>query len=225
VEYCAKCLYPANARPIIKFDAMGVCSGCRYEEAKAKLDWGERWKWLVEICDEAKSDARQVHSPWDCIVPVSGGKDSHYQVWILQQKLGMNPLLVSYNHGYNTPLGVRNLWNLVEKSNCELVRWNTSLATARKFSRWSLLRPGIGDPTWHYHAGIMTFPIQVAVKRKIPLMIWGEEGFSELVGLMSLDYMQEFTKWKRTEHSMRGIDVDDILVDPLAQREGLRLAT
>jgi hypothetical protein len=67
----------------------------------------------------------------------------------------------------------------------------------------------------------MSFPIQVAVKYKVPLMIWGEEGFSELVGMLSLDYEQEFTKWKRTEYSMRGLDVDEILQDPLAAKEGI----
>jgi hypothetical protein len=79
----------------------------------------------------------------------------------------------------------------------------------------------IGDITWHYHAGIMTFPIQTAVKYNIPLIVWGEEGFSELVGMHNQDDMVEFTKKKRQEHSMRGIEPDDILKDPLALQEGI----
>jgi hypothetical protein len=72
----------------------------------------------------------------------------------------------------------------------------------------------VGDVTWHYHAGIMTFPIQVAVKYKIPLMIWGEEGFSELTGMFNQDDMVEFTKKKRQEHDMRGFEPEDLLNQP-----------
>jgi hypothetical protein len=89
----------------------------------------------------------------------------------------------------------------------------------RRLSRWSIKK--MGDPTWAYHSGIMSFPIQIAVKYDVPLMLWGEEGFSELVGLLSLDYMQEWTKWKRTEHSMRGWDVDRVLADETAREEGI----
>jgi hypothetical protein len=72
----------------------------------------------------------------------------------------------------------------------------------------------VGDVTWHYHAGIMTFPIQVAVKYKIPLIIWGEHGFAELTGMFNQDDMVEFTKKCRQEHSMRGFEPEDIINDP-----------
>ena len=67
----------------------------------------------------------------------------------------------------------------------------------------------VGDVTWHYHAGIMTFPIRAAVQYDVPLMVWGEEGFSELVGMYNLDDYVEFTKKKRQEHSMRGFEPED----------------
>ena len=72
----------------------------------------------------------------------------------------------------------------------------------------------VGDVTWHYHAGIMTFPIQTAVKYRIPLMIWGEEGFSELTGMFNQDDMVEFTKKKRQEHDMRGFEPEDLVNNP-----------
>ena len=69
----------------------------------------------------------------------------------------------------------------------------------------------VGDVTWHYHAGIMTFPIQVSIAYDIPLIIWGEEGFSELLGMHNQDDFVEFTKKKRQEHSMRGFEPEDLL--------------
>ena len=124
----------------------------------------------------------------------------------------MNPLFVTYNHGYNSKLGMRNLRNLVDKLGCDLIRYSTNPKTAKKISRYMLKK--VGDITWHYHAGIMTFPIQIAVKYKIPLMIWGEHGEAFLFGMHNLEDKVEFTKKRRQEHLMRGFEPEDILDDP-----------
>ena len=140
---------------------------------------------------------------------MSGGKDSHYQAYLMKVKYGMNPLFVTYNHLYNTKVGLRNLENMFRKFSCDLIRFSSNPDSARKISRYMLQK--VGDVTWHYHAGIMTFPIQIAVKYRIPLMIWGEEGFSELTGMFNQDDMVEFTKKKRQEHDMRGFEPEDLL--------------
>ena len=118
MRFCKKCLYPENAKPTIIFDDNGVCSGCNYNNSRKDddVDWIEREQAFQEILDEAKDMAKERGNAHDCIIPVSGGKDSHYQVWLLKEKYGMNPLLVSFNHGFNTPSGLRNLRNLTEKS-------------------------------------------------------------------------------------------------------------
>ncbi len=69
----------------------------------------------------------------------------------------------------------------------------------------------VGDITWHYHAGIYTLPIKVAVEKNIPFIVWGEHGFAELTGLVSLKDFVEFTKWSRREHNMRGIEPEDLV--------------
>jgi len=212
MEYCKRCVYPANARPGIVFDEHGVCSGCRLIESRPEIDWTSREKMLSEILLEYKTKQRARGNPYDCIVPVSGGKDSTFQVWLLRTKYKMNPLLVTYNHTFNTPLGLRNLSNLVEKMDCNLLRFTTAPGSAKRLSRYMLEK--VGDITWHYHAGIMTFPAQVAVKYDIPLVVWGEEGFSELVGMHNQDDFVEFTKKKRQEHSMRGFEPEDLLEEP-----------
>ncbi len=211
MRYCAKCLYPENAKPTIIIDEDGICSGCRYHESRMalKIDWDERWHMLVSLCEQAKSDARQRGNKYDCIIPVSGGKDSHYQVWLLTRKLGMKPLLVHFNHAYNTVVGKKNLRNLVEKSGCDLEECNYPLESACKLSR--LMLEKVGDLTWHYHAGIKTYPIQVAVEKNIPLIVWGEHGFAELTGIVSLHNFVEFTRWSRKEHDMRGIEPEVLL--------------
>lgn len=212
MQYCSRCVYPANARPGIIFDEQGVCSGCRLIESRPHIDWDERREMLRELVGEYKAKQRAKGNPYDCIVPVSGGKDSTYQVWLMRTQFDMNPLLVSYNHTFNTPLGVRNLTNLVEKMDCNLVRFTTAPGAARRLSKYMLEK--VGDVTWHYHAGIMTFPIKAAVMYDVPLIVWGEEGFSELTGMHNQDDFVEFTKKKRQEHSMRGFEPSDLLEDP-----------
>lgn len=209
MKYCKRCCYPANSRPNIIFDDAGVCSGCRVVGSRSNIDWEERGIWLRELLNEYKAKADQKGQVYDCMIPVSGGKDSHYQVYLIKKVYGMNPLLVTYNHTFNTKLGVRNLSNLVKQFNCDLIRFTSNIESARKISKYMLKK--VGDVTWHYHAGIMTFPIQTAVKYKIPLVIWGEEGFSELTGMFNQDDMVEFTKKKRQEHDMRGFEPEDII--------------
>ena len=212
MEYCKRCVYPANARPGILFDDEGVCSGCRLIESRPTIDWGEREKLLIELLGRYKARQRAKGNPYDCIIPVSGGKDSTYQTWLMRTRYAMNPLLVTYNHTFNTPIGLRNLANLIEKLDCNLLRFTTAPGSALRIAKHMLQK--VGDVTWHYHAGIQTFPIRASVQYDIPLIVWGEEGYSELVGMHNHDDFVEFTKKKRQEHSMRGFEPEDLLDEP-----------
>lgn len=220
MEYCARCMYPKNARPTIMFDDEGVCSGCRYHESREKLeiDWEERKKLFENIIDEMIKTAKNNKASHECIIPVSGGKDSHYQVWLLKEVYGLNPLLVTYNHAYNSPAGLRNLDNLVTKSGCDLIRYSAGLDSVKRVSR-SMLKT-VGDLTWHYHAGIRTLPFQISVAYKIPWVVWGEHGYAELTGLVTLEDFVEFTKWTRKEHDMRGYEAHDLVgKDDISERD------
>ena len=132
MRYCQRCCYPENAQPSIIFDEQGVCSGCRVVESRPSIDWAERERWLVELLDEYKSKAKAARNPYDCIIPVSGGKDSHYQAYLMKVKYGMNPLFVTYNHLYNTKVGLRNLENMFRKFSCDLIRFSTNPDSARR---------------------------------------------------------------------------------------------
>ena len=104
---------------------------------------------------------------------------------------------------------MRNLENLIEKSGCDAVRYTAGLDSVQRVSKFMLEE--VGDLTWHYHAGIRTFPFQIAVKYNIPLVVWGEHGFAELTGIVSLEDFVEHTRWTRKEHDMRGYEPEDII--------------
>lgn len=209
MKYCARCLYPENARPAIIFDDDGICSGCRYHESRQNVDWDKRKVLLEQVLEQYKKKARDKNSPYDCIIPVGGGKDSSFQTYLLKEVYGMRPLLVAWNHCFNTWVGNRNLSNLVEKSGCDLVRVSCNPASAHKIARYMLLK--VGDITWHYHAGIRTVPFQVAARYKIPLVVLGEHGYAELTGMFTIDDLVEHTKWSRQEHDMRGLEPEDLI--------------
>jgi len=209
MRYCARCVYPENSRPTITFDGQGICSGCKVQESKKHIDWQGREKMLREILIHYKQEAHRTGNLYDCIIPVSGGKDSHYQVYLVKEVYGLNPLLVTYNHTFNTKIGIRNLSNLVKEFGCDLIRFTANPDSVRKIARYMVTK--IGDITWHYHAGIFTFPFHIAVKYRIPLLIWGEHGYSEMTGIFRLEDIPEFTKWCRQEYEMRGYEVEDLI--------------
>ena len=211
MRYCARCLYPENAKPTIIFDEQGICSGCRHHEARHRIDWAAREAKLRPLLIEYRDRSRAEGNVYDCIVPVSGGKDSHFQVHLIKNVYGLNPLCVTFNHCFNTALGIQNLNNLVVKFGVDLIRFTASPESVRKIAQYMIKR--VGDLTWHYHAGIMTVPFQVSVRYRVPLIIWPEH-YGELTGVFTLDDMVEFTKWVRQEHDMRGIEPEDIVNDP-----------
>ena len=108
MKYCARCTYPIVAVNL-SMGETGVCSGCIIHDEKFKIDWSSREK---EFKSLLYSYRNRTGSNYDCIIPVSGGKDSHFQVWYVKEKLGLNPLLVTYyTHNY-TSTGEANLKNI-----------------------------------------------------------------------------------------------------------------
>ena len=95
MRYCKSCLYP-ETKPDLSFDENGICNACLNYNYRAEVDWDERKEEFLKIVKQYRSTDG---SNYDCIVPVSGGKDSHFQVWLLKKKYGMNPLLVAFQQG------------------------------------------------------------------------------------------------------------------------------
>ena len=217
MKYCTKCTYPAISVNI-SFDKNGVCSGCHVAEERKQINWDERFEIFKEILLEHKSKSK---SNYDCLIPVSGGKDSHYQVYIVKEVLGLNPLLVTY-HGHNyLPVGLENVENIRDSFGVDHIFYTPSKKTIVKLNRLGFRMTG--DMNWHAHAGILTYPIQAAVMNNIPLIIWGEHSL-DLTGKNSLYDLVEYTARERKEHLLRGYDWDDFIDredEPISEQEML----
>jgi N-acetyl sugar amidotransferase len=207
MRYCARCLYPANHPYGIVFDAEGVCSGCRVHEEKDELDWNARFK-LLEAIVHANS-ARVARRGFDCVVPVTGGGDSYFTVHVVKEQLGLNPLLVHYNHEYNTRVGIRNLANLTTVFDCDLVESTSAPGVLKRITRQTLR--SFGSMYWQCLAGYTTFPVQVAVKFRIPLVIWGVQPWSDQTGMYSHLDEAEMTERCRQEHALMGYAAEDLV--------------
>ena len=204
MRWCQKCVYPETSVNIM-FDDEGVCSGCRVAEERAEIDWDSRFEIFKELVYKYKNPDS---SNYDCIIPVSGGKDSHFQTYIIKEVLGLNPLLVTYNGHNYLQIGLENLENLRDTFGVDHIFYTPSKKTIIKLNRLGYRLTG--DMNWHNHAGIVTYPIIAAVQHKIPLVIWGEHSL-DLTGKNSLYDLVEYTCRERKEHWLRGYDWDDFI--------------
>lgn len=168
LRYCIRCCMPETQEGI-KFDEMGICQACQSSEQKIHINWVERERELHRILDEAKTRAGP---NYDCIVPISGGKDSVFQLHILVKVYGMKPLAVTFSHNWYSETGWYNLQNALSEFNVDHVLFTPNRDLVNRLARRSL--GGIGDACWHCHAGVGAFPLQAAVRFNIPLLIWGE---------------------------------------------------
>lgn len=206
MRYCKRCLYPETHPLNLVFDDEGICSGCRVHEEKDELDWEARGRKLGDILNGYKS---RTGRNYDCIIPVSGGSDSYFIVHTVKHKYGMNPLLVSYNKHYNTDLGIRNLANLRIKFDCDYMMLTVNPEKVKRITRATLRR--MGSMYWHCIAGQTVYPVQMAVKLKIPLIIWGAHQGVDQVGMYSHLDEVEMTRKYRKEHDLMGFEAEDLV--------------
>src|SRR3989344_4298540 len=206
MKYCTRCLYPANHQLHLTFDAQGVCSGCRVHEEKDTLDWDARFKQLKKITASYKNRSG---NNYDCVVPVSGARDSYFIVHTVMKKLGLRPLLVTYNKQYNTERGIRNLAYLRTLFGCDIVSMTVSPEKVKNVIRATMRK--MGSMYWHCIAGQTVFPVQVAVRFKIPLIIWGAHQGLDQVGMFSHTDEVEMTRKYRKDHDLMGYEAEDLI--------------
>lgn len=191
IRYCARCVMP-ETKPDIFFED-GVCSACLHYERRAEVDWARRRSELEQILDRHRSPDRR---NYDCIVPVSGGKDSTYQT-VKMLELGMNPLCVTATTDELSEIGRRNLENL-QQLGVDHVAVTTNPVLRRRLNRLALTQ--IGDISWPEHVSIFTVPVRLAVQLGIPLIVWGENSQNEYGGpaaaaedsILSRAWLEEF---------------------------------
>lgn len=206
IQSCRRCLYTTGHALGLTIDDEGICSGCRIHEEKDRLDFGDRWDKLVELVKPYRTTGG---TAYDCIVPVTGANDSHWILHIVKERLGLNPLLVTYNKYFNTPLGIRNLANLRIKFDCDILVQNVNPVSVKNITRTTLRM--FGSMYWPCLAGQTVFPVQTAVRYKVPLIIWGAHQGLEQVGMFSHEHEVEMSRRYRKDHDLMGHEADDLL--------------
>lgn len=204
IVWCKECTYPSISAAPMEFDDDGVCTGCQMARVKAGISadvWARRKNVLRNLIETYRCRDGSRH---DVVIPVSGGKDSYFQVHVLKEEFGVNPLLVTYDGNNWTEVGWRNLIRMREAFGVDHIIMRPSVSTLKKLNRLAFVV--MGDMNWHAHVGIMSVPMAVAARHRIPLVFYGEHGYLDLCGQFSMDDFPEVTYRDRLEHFARGYE-------------------
>lgn len=211
IQYCKRCVYP-QITVNLDIDEEGVCASCRVYEKFQQLTpefWERRKAKFEKIINNALKNNK---SDYDCVVPVSGGKDSYYQAHMMSKVYGLKVLLVTYHGNNYLPEGDYNRDRMRHVFNADHIVFGPSVETLKKLNRLCFRK--MGDMNWHAHCGINTYPIIMAVRHNIPLVIWGETAW-DISGMFDPDDYVEFSARVRHEHALRGYEWYDLIDDPI----------
>ena len=178
MNYCVNCVMP-DTKPGVVLDEQGWCNACRSSQIKKEVDWTKRYKELEEIAKQAKSSNLQ----YDCIIPVSGGKDSWYQALTLSQEFGLKTLCVTLAAHMPTFEGVHNLNKMIDDLNVDHVKITLKPSVYRELRRKCFLT--MAEPNWAEHAAVFASVVNTALLYNVPLVVWGEDIAFEFGGAVS----------------------------------------
>jgi len=208
-----------ETKPDLHIDEQGVCSACQSYEKRGFLNWDNRKEELLAILDRYRS---KDGSNYDCIIPVSGGKDSHYQA-IRMLELGMNPLCVTATTDKLSDIGRRNIENL-KQLGVDYIEVTPNPVLRRKINRLALTQ--VGDISWPEHVAIFTIPVRVATQFGIPLIVWGENSQNEYGGPAAAAENNVLTRrWLEEFGGLLGLRVSDLVGQEGIDRRHLLLFT
>lgn len=177
MKYCQNCVMP-DTKPGIQLDERGFCNACRTKEIKAEIDWAQREAELDKIVQEIKDNS---YPFYDCIVPVSGGKDSWFQAMILSEKYGLKTLCVTLAAHMPTTEGITNLNNMIKDLNVDHMKITIKPSVFRAIRKKCFLRQG--EPNWAEHCAMFSSVVNTALIYEVPLVVWGEDIAFEFGGL------------------------------------------
>jgi N-acetyl sugar amidotransferase len=193
VKFCKNCTI-SNQRPRITLDENGICSACNFADFKKnKIDWKKREEELVALLDKF----RRNDGSYDVIVPCSGGKDAAYIAHELKHKYKMNPLTVTWAPHLYTEIGFQNLHNMIRIGDLANILGTPPGKTHRMLTKLSF--EILGDPFQPFIYGQTNFPLQIADKYRIPLIMYGENGEVEYGGDMKNAFNPQ--RDYRTDHN------------------------
>jgi len=214
IRYCKHCIMP-ETKPDLHIDEKGVCNACRSYEGRKEINWKVRRGELLRILERYRS---KDGSNYDCIVPVSGGKDSHYQV-ITMLELGMTPLCVTSSTDKLSEIGRYNIENL-KRLGVDYIEVTTNPVVRRKINYLALTE--IGDISWPEHVTIFTIPVRIAVQMQIPLIVWGENSQNEYGGPAGAAENNALTRrWLEEFGGLLGLRVSDLFRQNIVRQQDL----
>ncbi len=174
MKYCKRCTMP-DTRPNLLFNDDGVCYACLNFDKRKSIDWDTRMEELRKVCDKY----RRQDGAYDCLIPVSGGKDSHFLVFMLKEEMGMHPLLMKVaDHFTSTEAGKHNLRNITETFDCDLMQFNMSPELFRQKTRTDFENEG--HPLKYIEAEIYHVPHVIAKFYGLDFVMYGENPEYEL---------------------------------------------
>lgn len=204
MKYCTECLLP-DTKPDLWFTEDGVCAACMAFKNRVAVNWEEKLADLVEILEWGKKKSK---SKWDCIIPVSGGKDSTKQVLVVKD-LGFNPLCVVSTTCDLSEYGEKNIRNL-NNLGVDIIEFSPNPHVRRRLNRIGL--ETVGDISWPEHLGIFTTPVRIAVHFEIPLLIWGENSQNEYGGPTEAQQSRVLDRrWLEEFGGLLGMRVGDLV--------------
>lgn len=173
MRYCRRCVLP-DTRPNLLLNEDGVCNACATHASRLNVDWATRESEFRRIVGRAKERKAR----YDCLIPVSGGKDSTWQV-VKCLEAGLHPLTVTWKPPARTPIGASNLHNLI-RLGVDHIEFSVNPSVEARFLRASLER--FGATAVPMHLALFNIPLTLAVLYRIPLVVWGENSALEYGG-------------------------------------------
>ena len=202
MKYCNKCVIPETAETNT-FNSLGTCSVCNQIKKKSEINWHNKQEELDLLIKNYKDK-----NDYDCIVPFSGGKDSAFALWYLVEKKKLKPLVVRFDHNFLRKTVIENTEKTINKLGVDFINFKPDFEIVKKMMFESLFRRG--DFCWHCHVGITAFPVNMAIKKNIPLLFYGEPS-AEYTSFYSYDEIEELDVEKFNKSVNLGINAEDML--------------
>lgn len=211
IKFCKKCVMP-NTRPGIIFDENGVCEACNNYSKKESINWDKRYEELKELCNKYRGSNGD---GYDCAIAVSGGKDSMFQVYVMKELMGMNPLLISVDNWSWTDTGKKNKENISEAFGCDVLTISLNRKVAKKMLLKGLKK--LGSPTWYADAAIYASPVRLCMNMGLKLLVYGENVSYEYGGAQKEETYSAKEQFKNDV--VKPINWDEWLEDGITMKD------
>ena len=210
VGYCSRCVTPTS-HPRVLFDESGLCSACQAHDKREDVDWAARSERFAEVVEFARSNSKG----YDCLIPVSGGKDSFWQA-VTCLEYGLNPLCVTWKDPARLEIGRTNLQALIDLG-VDHMDIQVNPKVEKVFLYKSLVQYGV--PGIPKHMALYNIPLNMAVRFDVPLIVWGENAAIEYGDIedehsgFQVDY-----DWLITHGVTQGTTAEDWISEDLSRK-------